>query len=209
VDCNISEICVDDDGNEISCTPCSDDNTDEGCTDDTENIIVWDDDGYDDATDDNTAPIVDDAWQNDGYNDDGTDVVVNGWAADGWEESNLNGARMDGGNNSVPIWPFVVGAMVAGLVGAAFVVTRRKRRVEVDNHPLEGSVKKRMGVFGVFSGTKSSNKEVGKPSFIEINERKQSYKAPNNQSGLKNSPNLMDDEASDASYSRMSRELEL
>ncbi len=66
-----------------------------------------------------------------------------------------------------------------------------------------------MGVFGVFSGNKNLNKEVGKPSFIEINERKQSYKAPNNQSGLKNSPNLMDDEVSDASYSRASREREL
>ncbi len=121
MDCNISEICVDGDGKEISCSPCSDDNTDDGCTDDGEEIK--DDDGVD-ATDDQTAPIVDDAWQNDGFNDDGSSVVSNGWGSDGWAENNLNEARMDGGNKSVPIWPFVVGAMVAGLVGAAFVVTR-------------------------------------------------------------------------------------
>lgn len=72
----------------------------------------------------------------------------------------------------------------------------------MENHPLDGSVKKRMGAFGMFSGRRSRSATVdeeGKPSFIEINEMNQngSYKSP--QTGMKNSPTLMDD-ASQGSY---------
>ena len=52
------------------------------------------------------------------------------WNADGWESSNLdNGGTMTGGvkvgsSETMNIWPFIVGALVATVVGTAFVASR-------------------------------------------------------------------------------------
>ena len=139
-----SFVCVDSDGNDVSCSICTDDNTGDENVPCYPNVPCTDDEGASDdkypciPTDDNVAEVVgDDAWNNDGYTDnnvpatdDAAEVVVDdawtadGWAADGWEESNLSGASLARGNISTPIWPFVLGALVAGVVGAAFVVTR-------------------------------------------------------------------------------------
>lgn len=173
-DCNEYIKCVDQDGNAVDCFT----------NDDGQNIggNGWKDDGYsvtDDATDDNSAT------------DDAQNVVDDQWGSDGWSASNLdsgNSFASKSGNKSTPVWPFIVGALVAGVIGAAFIVSRRKRREE-DSHPLDGSIKKRQKLFSGFSRNKKGalnedfDNEEGKPNFIEIgehNKRTNSYAAPRN-----------------------------
>lgn len=109
-DCNEYIKCVDQDGNAVDCFT----------NDDGQNIggNGWKDDGYsvtDDATDDNSAT------------DDAQNVVDDQWGSDGWSASNLdsgNSFASKSGNKSTPVWPFIVGALVAGVIGAAFIVSR-------------------------------------------------------------------------------------
>ena len=93
------------------------------------------------ATDDAENVVTDDAWKNDGYvpeeDDTPENIVDDAWTADGWEQSNLSGASLASGNRSTPIWPFVLGAMVAGVMGAAFVVARVSSWISRDVFFLE------------------------------------------------------------------------
>ena len=135
---------------------------------------LWNGDGY--ATTSSSAapaPI--------NYDDDT-------WGTDGWVGNNLNSSYATKGVNNaggVPIWPFIVGALVAGVVGAAFVVSRRKRRVEQDEHPLDGAVKKRQRLFSGFSRKKKGalnedfDNEDDAPQFVEISDAKNKYRSPN------------------------------
>lgn len=116
--------------------------------------------------DDKYADMADDAWSADGYGDDQ------------WQESELGRGSGAGGNNSAAtnIGPFLLGALAAGIIGAALMVTRKRRQEQEENHPLEGSLKKRMKLFngGVFRKKKGPtlNGEIAgaesAPAFIEI-----------------------------------------
>jgi len=132
---------------------------------------------------DDAVSISDDesTYYSNGGDDDGSAYVSGGdqWQADGWEQNNLgnrdgaSGAGLSAGN----IAPFVIGALIAGVMGAAFVVTRKRRQEQEDAHPLEGSLKKRMKLFsgGVFRRKKKGmlDDDVeegggGTPAFVEI-----------------------------------------
>lgn len=64
-------------------------------------------------------------------------------AGDGWKSNNLE----TGGSSNTTVWPFVVAAMVAGLVGTAFIVKRKNREEGQETQPIEESLKKRMKLF--------------------------------------------------------------
>jgi len=55
-----------------------------------------------------------------------------GWSDDGWTNSYSYKGGQDSG--SIPIWPFSVAALVAGVIGVALVVSRRKKRAEMIEH---------------------------------------------------------------------------
>ena len=75
---------------------------------------------------------------NDGWSADGHDSNYSGdvdytnedgstWSDDGWNSSNLDNGNANGSTfevNAQSIVPFLVGALVAGVIGAAFVVSR-------------------------------------------------------------------------------------
>lgn len=75
---------------------------------------------------------------NDGWNADGHDSNYSGdvdytnedgstWSDDGWNSSNLDNGNANGSTfevNAQSIVPFLIGALVAGVIGAAFVVSR-------------------------------------------------------------------------------------
>eukprot|EP00569_Conticribra_weissflogii_P008192 CAMPEP_0171339322 /NCGR_PEP_ID=MMETSP0878-20121228/7879_1 /TAXON_ID=67004 /ORGANISM="Thalassiosira weissflogii, Strain CCMP1336" /LENGTH=338 /DNA_ID=CAMNT_0011841229 /DNA_START=132 /DNA_END=1148 /DNA_ORIENTATION=- len=155
--------------------------------DDPDNIVT---DDYaiseDDVNgDDNTTNIVDDeGWGDDGYKYDDGNISADGHGYDyddgeqydGWEESALgNGQTVEIETETVKIWPFLVGALVAGVLGAAFVATRRKRDAEGEDHPLDGIISKKMRTFGVFGRHVQPSLDLNdedKPAFVEINEIK-------------------------------------
>ncbi|KAL7489911.1 hypothetical protein ACHAW6_015650 [Cyclotella cf. meneghiniana] len=179
--CYHNLICVngDDDANCMEWIKCQDDDQNcqvwISCTDDNQDCLSnsWNGDGHDDST----QAVQDDA-------------TSSGWGADGWSSSNLgaNGAAYASkeveNSGTVPVWPFVVGALVAGVVGAMFVVSRRKRRDDQSEHPLDGAIKKRQRLFSGFSRKKEGalnedfENEDGQPNFIEISEAKKKYKNP-------------------------------
>lgn len=123
----------------------------------------------------------------DGGNDDAmADVSYDDkydWNGDGhdndWTQSELgNGDNYQGTGSSagaaVNVGIFLVGAAVAAVVGAALMATRKRRQEDEENHPLEGSLKKRMKLFsgGVFRkkgpALNGDVAEDGAPAFIEI-----------------------------------------
>lgn len=158
------------------------------------NDDMWKHDGYDNSENNNGGGGNDD-WVGDGHDDnysgsvdysdgddDGSTYITadDQWTADGWTENNLgtnkSGNAAEGGDKVDPA-PFILGALVAGVIGAAFVVTRKRRQDQDDAHPLEGSLKKRMRLFsgGVLSRKKRPilNDDVEEangntPAFIEI-----------------------------------------
>jgi len=115
----------------------------------------------------------DDAVQANGYSFEADDNYS-------WESSNLdNGAgssvSIGGGSSAKSIGAFIFVAMAAGLAGAAFMVSRKNREEEENNHPLEGSLRKRMKLFtgGVLrqprmGGSLNIPGVDDNPSFIEI-----------------------------------------
>jgi len=185
--CYQNLICVngDDDANCMHWIKCQDDDQDcqmwINCDDDSKDCMsnVWKGDGYDDST-----QAVQD------------DTTSSGWGADGWSSSNLNtngaayASKEVENAGGLPIWPFVVGALVAGVMGAIFVVSRRKRREEHNDHPLDGAIKKRQRLFAGFSRKKQGalnedfDNEDGEPNFIEISEAKKMYKNPKTNESL-------------------------
>jgi len=127
-------------------------------------------------------------YSGDGTNDDDGNLYFeaddgyeySGEGGDGWESNELGGGtkgtagiRSTSGQN---MWKFVVGAMMAGMVGAVLVVFRRRRQQEEENHPLEGSLKKRMKLFngGVRNKRGTDMDNDGTPAFIEISSIKSS-----------------------------------
>lgn len=180
----------DDDSNCMEWIKCQDDDQDcqvwIKCDDDSQDCMSniangWNGDGHDDST----QPVQDDATSS-----------TSGWGADGWSASNLdaNGAAYASkeveNSGGMPVWPFVVGALVAGVVGAMFVVSRRKRREEQNDHPLDGAIKKRQRLFSGFSRKKQGalnedfDNEDDQPNFIEISEAKKKYKSPKTDDSL-------------------------
>ena len=161
--CYQNILCKDDDADCMEYIMCEDDDQDcqmwIKCDDDSENCM---------------ANIQLHGWGDDGY--------------DGWKSNNLdqgssyasNGVQ-NGGNT--PIWPFLVAAFVAGAIGAMLVVARHKRRKQRIEHPLDGAVKKRQRLFSGLSKKQGAlnedfDDEDDKPKFIEVSERKNSYKSP-------------------------------
>jgi hypothetical protein len=135
----------------------------------------WSDDGHANNNDDKgDAPLQydDDAWQNDG------------WSSNNLDQGSSYASTEVQNGKSTPVWPFLVAALVAGVIGAMFVVSRRKRRLDQEEHPLDGAVKKRQRLFAGMSKKKGAlvedfdNEEETRPNFIEISERKESYKSP-------------------------------
>lgn len=185
--CYQNILCKEDDADCMEYITCADDDQDcqmwIKCDDDSEDCMAniqpdnyWDDDGH---TDDNAANVE--------YDDDA-------WANDGWTSNNLDqgssyaSTEVQNGKPT-PVWPFLVAALVAGCVGAMFVVSRRKRRIEMDQHPLDGAVKKRQRLFSGLSKKQNSLaandfENDDKPSFIEISEsgvgssKRSMYKSP-------------------------------
>lgn len=105
------------------------------------NDDMWKHDGYDNSENNNGGGGNDD-WVGDGHDDnysgsvdysdgddDGSTYITadDQWTADGWTENNLgtnkSGNAAEGGDKVDPA-PFILGALVAGVIGAAFVVTR-------------------------------------------------------------------------------------
>jgi hypothetical protein len=97
-------------------------------------------------------------WQDDGHaaTDDATAAVEydDGWSDDGWTSNASASYASKGIQNSAstPVWPFLVAALVAGVVGVMFVVSRRKRRSDAEES-LNGtaatsSKRKRLFNFG-------------------------------------------------------------
>jgi hypothetical protein len=109
------------------------------CSDDSANCMSnggWSDDGHtDDGTDDAPIQYDDDAWQNDGY-----------------ASNNLQGSyatKAVQNDASTPVWPFLLAALVAGVVGVAFVVLRRKKRQsEADDSSVASTKRRRLFNFG-------------------------------------------------------------
>ena len=160
------------------------------CPDDDQDCQMWI--KCDDDAENCMANINPDGWGDDGHNDDGKAGWGDddGWYDDGWTSSNLDqgsyatGTDMNG--KTTPIWPFLVAALVAGVIGAIFVVSRRKRRIQESGHPLDGAVKKRQRLF---AGMNTRNRKQGalnedfdnedeKPNFIEISDTRRSYRSP-------------------------------
>jgi len=54
------------------------------------------------------------------------------------------------------IWPFFAVAL-AVLAGIAVIIVGRRRQAASNDHPLGGSVKRRMGIFSVFADKTISN----------------------------------------------------
>lgn len=85
---------------------------------------------------------------------------------------------IESGSSAKSIGTFIFVALAAGVAGAAFMVSRKNRDEEEHNHPLEGSLKKRMKLFtgGVFrkprvGGSLNIPGDDGNgntPAFIEI-----------------------------------------
>ncbi|KAL3783443.1 hypothetical protein ACHAWO_011925 [Cyclotella atomus] len=95
------------------------------CDDDSSNCVAnvqpngWSDDGH--AATDDAAVVYDDAWSDDG------------WTANAAATNNASYATSAVQNSSsTPVWPFLVAALVAGVVGVMFVVSRRKRRSDAE-----------------------------------------------------------------------------
>lgn len=71
-------------------------------------------------------------WDNDGYSSDGTTSYGSynddKWTDDGWNSNNLDNGGSAAGTTFIgtakSIAPFLIGALVAGFIGAAFVVMR-------------------------------------------------------------------------------------
>ena len=97
----------------------------------------WGDDGY--MKNDEQQPVRDDDnWGDDGYGtypiQDDYKLSDDGWngnsgdGSGGWEESKLDNrqgmADTQAKNETVPAWPFLVGAVVAGVIGAVFIASR-------------------------------------------------------------------------------------
>ncbi|KAL3783437.1 hypothetical protein ACHAWO_011919 [Cyclotella atomus] len=189
--CYQNTLCHENDANCMQYISCAEDDQDcqmwIKCDDDMEDCMAninpadyWSDDGHGGNDD---AAATDDAANVQGDDDK--------WANDGWTSNNLDqgssyaSTEVQNGK-STPVWPFLLAALVAGCIGAAIVVTRRKRRAEMSEHPLDGAVKKRQRLFNGFNkknGLAAEDFEnEDKPNFIEISEsgagRKSLYKSP-------------------------------
>ena len=162
------------------------------CPDDDQDCQMWI--KCDDDAEDCMANISPGGWGDDGYSTDNNydDASVeyddDGWNNDGWTSSNLDQgssyASTEIQGNKTPVWPFLLTAFVAGVIGAMFVVARRKRREERSEHPLDGAVKKRQRLFTGLSRNKKGlgedfDCEEERPNFIEISDvQRKSYKSP-------------------------------
>jgi len=99
-------------------------------------------------------------------NDDGaSDTNVSASMSSGSDNNNSNSGSALSSNSAISgatIWPMV--AVAAAVVAAvvAFIVGRRRQAASND-HPLDGSVKRRMGIFSVFA-----DKTISKSGDVEL-----------------------------------------
>lgn len=164
------------------------------CPDDDQDCQMWI--KCDDDSEDCMAHVAE--WGDDGYSADDT-YDDDQWNNDGWTSNNLDQgssyASSEIQTERTAVWPFLLTAFVAGVIGAMFVVARRKRREERSEHPLDGAVKKRQRLF---AGMSRNSRKVplgedfdceddmnNRPKFIEISESpRKSYQSPSCEDSL-------------------------
>eukprot|EP00804_Cyclotella_cryptica_P003381 CCRYP_021188-RA/>CCRYP_021188-RA protein AED:0.10 eAED:0.10 QI:213/1/1/1/1/1/2/412/218 len=120
-----------------------------------------------------------------GYNyTDDTTLYADSWGTDGWSDdawgsdghTTAYASRQAQSGSGMSVWPFAIGALVASVIGAAFVIIRRKQRAQ-----LGGS----NNAFSSFfswkkQGALNDDFHNDEPNFIEISDAKNKYKSPKN-----------------------------